>query len=170
MRKECLSLRYQMGFFKASGAVLLALVAIPGCGGNASTTLNGPAAGPESLVLAGALRAESSAANGSGNCTWTPSVFGLEYTSSTLQNGISLSFKGLVGIGGIGDIEAATPPAADGATPLVLHTGGKILRATQGTIHVAEANLSGRIWKGTIDADFEDGTHAAGGWACSAPL
>ena len=122
-----------MGFFKVSGAVLLALVAIPGCGGNGSNTVSGPAAGPESLVLAGALRAESSASNGSGNCTWTPSVFGLEYTSSPLQNGITLSFKGLVGIGGIGDIEAATPAAADGSTPLVLHAGGKVLKARQGT-------------------------------------
>ena len=97
-------------------------------------------------------------------------MFGLDYTSSPLQSGATLAFTVLVSVGGVGDIDAATATGTGAATPLTLHMGGRVVMAKQGTIHVTDANLSARTWKGTIEAELVDGTHVAGGWACVAPL
>ena len=154
-----------------AAALTLFAATTSGCGGGGSGgSAGGSGPGAESLTLSGTIKADSGGAKGSGTCVWTPAIFGLEYRSSALPTNITVAFKGLVSIGGVGDIDAAAPPAADGTTPLVLRAGGRVIKAKQGTIHVTDAALSDRTWKGSFDADFEDGTHLSGGWTCTAPL
>lgn len=141
---------------------------VAGCGGGAAAGAGGGASETDSLTLTGPVKADSSGAKGSGGCQWTPAVFELKFTSAQMQNGAQVKFDVTLGIGGLGDPDAATPVAADGSTPVELVAAGKTIHAASGTVHVSQADLSARTWKGTLDATFVDGTHATGSWSCQA--
>ena len=87
-----------------------------------------------------------------------------------MQGGAKVAFAVTVGVGGIGDESATGPPQANGLTPLTLSAGGKTLKATDGTVHVTDADLQARTWKGTVEGTFEDGTKVSGSWSCQAVL
>lgn len=151
----------------ATAAAALALAA---CGGapdagnnpNSSSTSDG-------YTLTGPVQADAKSEASGGGCIWKPSVFDLSYNSGKLQNGAQVNFEVTVGIGAIGDESATTPPV-NGHTPLTLTAGGKTIQASDGMVHVTDADLGARHWKGTIEATFADGTKISGPWSCTAPL
>lgn len=115
------------------------------------------------------MKADSSSEKG-GGCVWKPAGFDLVFTSGSMQGGAKVGFAVTVGIGGIGDASATLPPQPNGLTPLTLTIAGKTLKATDGAVHVTEADLQARNWKGTLEGTFEDGTKVAGSWSCQAVL
>jgi hypothetical protein len=144
-------------------------ILLTACGGGPGA---GGAGGPsesDTFTLTGPVKADSSAAKGQGGaCEWTPATFNLKFASGQMQNGVQVKFNVTVGIGGVGEPDATAPTMADGSTPLQLVVAGKPIKAAEGTVHVTEADLSARKWKGSIDATFTDGTKLSGSWTCQA--
>jgi len=146
-------------------------VCLAGCGG-------GPGGGPgaenggsesSSLILSGTVKADFSN-DKSGTCVWKPAAFLLTFTTGEVAGGVKVDFVAQVGVGGVGDPAAATPPRADGLTPLVVRAGGKAIKATSGTIHVTDGDVTTHAFKGSLDAAMEDGTKVTGSWSCTATL
>ncbi len=134
----------------------------PGPGGDA-----GSAAESSSLMLSGPMQADFSNDKG-GSCSWKPSAFLLTFTTGDVQ-GTKIQFIAQVGVGAVGDPDAATP-LTDGLTPLVVHAGGKAVKAASGTIHVTDGDVTSHAFKGTVDAILEDATKVTGSWSCTATL
>ncbi len=163
-------------FHHKVSAVLFALVASAlvavlstACGGGPGAAETG---GSESdtFTLTGPTKADSSAEKGqAGSCEWTPALFNLKFASGKMQNGVQVKFDVTVGPGGVGDLDATSPAASDGSTPLQLMVAGKPIKAAEGTVHVTDADLGARKWKGSLDATFTDGTKISGTWTCVAP-
>lgn len=147
--------------------VLAGLAVVAACSGGPDQSNSGSV--KDNLVLTGPVKADSSAEKG-GSCIWRPALFNLVFTSGSMQGGATVAFNVTVGVGAIGDESATDPPLADGTTPLTLSIAGKKLKATDGTVHVAEGDLQEKTWKGTIEGTFEDGTKVSGSWSCSAVL
>ncbi len=145
------------------GLLAIACGGAPGLGGADAT-----AAESSSLMLSGPVRADFSGDKG-GACAWRPSAFLLNFTTGAVQ-GSKVEFTAQVGINAVGDPDAATPATADGLTPLVVRAGGKAIKATSGTIHVTDADVTTHAFKGTVDAVMEDGTKVTGSWSCTATL
>lgn len=126
------------------------------------------AAESSSLQLSGPVKADFSG-DKSGSCIWTPAAFLLTFTTGEVQ-GVKVDFIAQVGVGAVGDPDAATPPRADGLTPLVVRAGGKAIKATSGTIHVTDGDVNTHAFKGSLEATMEDGTKVTGSWSCTATL
>lgn len=153
---------------RAALAVGIGLLAMACGGGPGGATGDSSAAESSSLVLSGPVKADFSGDRG-GACAWHPSAFVLIFTTGAVQ-GTTVAFTAQVGVGAVGDPDAATPATADGLTPLVVKTGGKTVKATSGTIHVTDADVSTHAFKGTVEAVMEDGTKVTGSWSCTATL
>lgn len=161
----------QSHLFHGPRAALLALaaVALVACGGGSSAGGGDSASESDNLNLTGTVKADSSAEKAnSGACEWTPAVFSLKFSSGQMQNSVQVRFNVTVGVGGVGDIDAAQPAAADGSTPLQLVSGGKTIAAKDGTVHVTSADLTAKHFKGSIEGSFVDGTQLSGSWSCTA--
>jgi hypothetical protein len=152
---------------KSVVAGVLAALAVAACGGSTDQSTAGSV--KDNLVLTGAVKADSSSEKG-GGCIWKPAVFGLVFTSGTMQGGDKIEFNVTVGVGAVGDESAVDPPLANGQTPLTLTAGGKTLDATDGTVHVTDGDVQAKTWKGTVDGTFQDGTRLSGSWSCQAML
>jgi hypothetical protein len=137
-------------------------------GGSGPGGVDATAAESSSLVLSGPVRADFSG-DKSGSCAWRPAAFLLNFTTGAVQ-GAKVEFTAQVGVGAVGDPDAATPATADGLTPLVVRAGGKAIKAASGTIHVTDGDVTAHTFKGTVDAVMEDGTKVTGGWSCTATL
>lgn len=173
-RQSSLIPRYRAAVFqiKGSAAALLALsaLAMGACGGGPG--LGGPGGGAsetDSFTLTGPLKADPGGRGAGGGCEWTPAVFDLKFTSAAMSGGVQVKFDTTLAVGGVGDFSATQPVAADGSTPLRLVVAGKAIPASDGTIHVTDADLTARKWKGSIEAAFSDGTRLTGTWSCQAP-
>lgn len=140
---------------------------LAGCGAPAIGGSGNGASESSSLVLTGPVKADFSNDKG-GSCVWTPAAFLLTFTTGSVQNGVKLDFVAQVGVNAVGDPDAATPPRADGLTPLVVRAGGQAIKAASGTIHVTDGDVSTHAFKGTVEATMEDGTKVTGSWSCTA--
>jgi hypothetical protein len=140
-----------------------------GCGASGGSGPGETVSESSSLSLSGPVKADFSNDRG-GSCTWKPAAFELTFTTGEVQNGVKLDFIAQVGVGAVGDPDAATPPRPDGLTPLVVRAGGKAIKATSGTIHVTDGDVNSHAFKGTVDALMEDGTKVTGSWGCTATL
>jgi hypothetical protein len=140
-----------------------------GCGapGGGAGSENGSES--SSLSLSGPVKADFSNDKG-GSCIWKPAAFELTFTTGAVQSGVKVDFIAQVGVGAVGDPDAATPPRPDGLTPLVVRAGGKAIKAISGTIHVTDGDVNSHAFKGTVEAVMEDGIKVTGGWACTATL
>lgn len=155
---------------KLGPVTLAACVALlTACGGSSDAGGATAASTQDGFTLTGPVTADGRSESHDGGCQWKPSAFDLSFTSGKMQNGVQVAFSVTVGIGGIGD-ESATTPLIAGHTPLVLMANGKTIAATDGTVRVTDADLSGRHWKGTVEGTFADGTKIAGPWSCTAPI
>ncbi len=152
---------------KASAVVFVLLAAlVTACGGGPGAGGSG-ASESDTFTLSGPVKADSSSEKGqAGACEWTPATFNLKFASGQMQNAVQVKFDVTVGPGGVGEVDATTPTATDGSTPLQLLAAGKPIKASEGTVHVTDADLSARKWKGSIDATFADGTKLSGTWSC----
>jgi hypothetical protein len=153
---------------RAALAIGIGLLAMA-CGGGPG--LGGSDATPgesSSLMLSGPVRADFSSDKG-GSCAWKPAAFMLTFTTGEVQ-GTKVEFTAQVGVGAVGDPDAATPPTAAGLTPLVVRSGGRAIKAASGTIHVTDGDVTSHAFKGTVDAVMEDGTKVTGSWSCTATL
>lgn len=153
-----------------AGLLALAAAALVACGGGASAGGAGDSPGEsDNLNLTGTVKADSAAEKGNGgSCEWTPAVFALKFSSGQMQNSVQVRFNVTVGVGGVGDIDAAQPTGSDGSTPLQLVSGGKTIAAKDGTVHVTSADLTAKHFKGSIEGTFVDGTQVSGSWSCTA--
>jgi len=142
---------------------------LTGCGASGAGAPGESPSESSSLSLSGSVKADFSNDKG-GSCTWKPAAFELTFTTGEVQNGVKLDFIAQVGVGAVGDPDAAAPPRADGLTPLVVRVGGKPIKATSGTIHVTDGDVNSHAFKGTVDAVMEDGTKVTGSWSCTATL
>jgi hypothetical protein len=149
-------------------AVGIALL-LAGCGDSAGGGGGDNPAEASSLSLSGPVKADFSN-DKSGSCAWKPSAFLLTFTTGAVQNGIKVDFVAQVGVGAVGDPDAAAPPREDGLTPLVVRAGGKAIKAASGTIHVTDGDVISHAFKGSVDAVMEDGTKVTGSWSCTATL
>jgi len=149
-------------------AVGIALL-LAGCGGAPGGSGGDNAVEASAITLSGPVKADFSNDKG-GACIWTPAAFLLTFTTGSIQGGFKVDFVAQVGVGAVGDPDAATPPRADGLTPLVVRAGGKAIKATSGTIHVTDGDVNSHAFKGTLDAVMEDGTKVTGSWSCTATL
>jgi hypothetical protein len=155
--------------FSAVALPLLFSLLIIGCGSGPGAGDGGGSGESDTFTLTGPVKADSTSAKGQhGGCQWTPALFELRLTSAQMQNSVQVKFDVTLGIGGLGDPDAATPAAADGSTPVQLVVAGKAIKAESGAVHVTSADLGAKSWKGTIDTTFTDGTHLTGGWSCEA--
>ena len=151
------------------GLALGIALLLAGCGGPGSGVGSDNPAEASSLSLSGPVKADFSN-DKSGSCAWKPAAFLLTFTTGAVQNGIKVDFVAQVGVGAVGDPDAATPLRADGLTPLVVRAGGKAIKATSGTIHVTDGDVTSHAFKGSVDAVMEDGTKVSGTWSCTATL
>ena len=142
---------------------------LAGCGAPGGSGPGDTASESSSLSLSGPVKADFSSDKG-GSCTWKPAAFELRFTTGEVQGAVKVDFVAQVGVGAVGDPDAATPPRADGLTPLVVRAGGKAIKATSGTIHVTDGDVNSHAFKGTVDAVMEDGTKVTGNWGCTASL
>ncbi|HEY8644219.1 MAG TPA: hypothetical protein VIO84_15835 [Candidatus Dormibacteraeota bacterium] len=142
---------------------------LAGCGAPGAGLPGESVSESSSLSLSGPVKADFSSDKG-GSCTWKPAAFELTFTTGEVQSGVKVDFVAQVGVGAVGDPDAATPPRADGLTPLVVRAGGKAIKATSGTIHVTDGDVNSHAFKGTVDAVMEDGTKVTGSWGCTATL
>lgn len=147
-------------------AAAAAALAVAACGGGPEQSTSGTV--KDNLVLTGPVKADSSAEKG-GSCIWKPAIFGLSFTSGSMQGGATIGFAVTLGVGAVGDVSATDPPQPNGQTPLTLTLAGKTLKATDGTVHVT-GDVQTKAFKGTIDGTFEDGTKVSGSWSCQAVL
>jgi hypothetical protein len=153
---------------RAALAVGIGLLAIA-CGGGPNLGGTDATAGESSsLMLSGPVRADFSNDKG-GACAWKPAAFVLTFTTGDVQ-GTRVEFTAQVGVGAVGDPDAATPATADGLTPLVVRSGGKAIKAASGTIHVTDGDVTAHTFKGSVEAVMEDGTKVTGSWSCTATL
>jgi hypothetical protein len=139
------------------------------CGGGPGGSSSDNAAEASAITLSGPVKADFSN-DRSGSCAWKPAAFLLTFTTGEVQNGVKVDFVAQVGVGAVGDPDAATPPRPDGLTPLVVRAGGKAIKATSGTIHVTDGDVNSHAFKGTVEAVMEDGTKVTGSWSCTATL
>jgi len=152
-----------------AGLALGIALLIVGCGAAGGGAPGESPSESSTLSLSGAVKADFSN-DKAGSCTWKPAAFELTFTTGEVQNGVKLDFIAQVGVGAVGDPDAAAPPRADGLTPLVVRAAGKAIKASSGTIHVTDGDVNSHAFKGTIEAAMEDGTKVTGSWSCTATL
>ena len=154
---------------KRSGLAIGISLLLAGCGApGAGLPGEGGASESSSLMLSGPVKTDFSGDKG-GSCVWMPAAFLLTFTTGSVGN-VKLDFLAQVGVNAVGDPDAATPPRADGLTPLVVRANGQAIKAASGTIHVTDGDVNSHAFKGTVEATMEDGTKVTGGWSCTATL